>query len=204
MNGVAQTGVNCAVNGASKCLVCNVGFTINHGKTQCIRTWLCYVHTSVSSRVRSVFDMAKQQQTKVDIVRSVCYHEPVANVCTCENGVAPLGVNCPVNGAAKCVLCNSGWTISDDHTKCNCTFAHSRINQQTISRPYLNRLAFSLLAVNTCICKNGLPQTGVHCPVNGAAKCASCNVGFTFNQAKTECIRTFSHFRGQKKSTRPL
>lgn len=46
---------------------------------------------------------------------------------------------------------------------------------------------------NTCVCKHGVAQLGVYCPVNGAANCLSCNTGFTINSDNTECIRTFGH-----------
>ena len=37
-NGVAQTGADCSVNGAANCAFCMTGWTINHNKTECIRT----------------------------------------------------------------------------------------------------------------------------------------------------------------------
>ena len=43
---------------------------------------------------------------------------------------------------------------------------------------------------NSCACHNGVPETGVGCPANGVAKCASCNPGWTINHAKTACICT--------------
>ena len=43
---------------------------------------------------------------------------------------------------------------------------------------------------NTCTCDNGVAQTGAGCPVNGAANCASCNIGRALNQDRTACIRT--------------
>ena len=43
---------------------------------------------------------------------------------------------------------------------------------------------------NTCVCKNGVGQTGAGCPAIGAEKCASCDAGFTINHEKTKCIRT--------------
>ena len=44
--------------------------------------------------------------------------------------------------------------------------------------------------VNTCKCLNGVAQSGVACPVAGAANCLSCNTGWTINHDRTECIRT--------------
>ena len=107
------------------------------------------------------------------------------NSCTCENGVAQTGVHCPTNGVAKCASCNPGWTINHEKTKCIRTYPCSCVElQQQRSAPLI-----CLCAVNTCTCKNGLAQTGEHCPANGAAKCASCNAGFHMNEAKTECAR---------------
>ena len=44
--------------------------------------------------------------------------------------------------------------------------------------------------MNYCTCDNGVGQTGAGCPVEGTAKCASCNAGFTLNDRRGECIRT--------------
>ena len=51
------------------------------------------------------------------------------NACTCKNGVAPIGIECPVNGAAKCLSCNTGWTINRDKTACTCTCLHKVANK---------------------------------------------------------------------------
>ena len=39
-NGVAQTGEGCPVDAMAKCQSCHIGWTLNHAKTDCIRTWL--------------------------------------------------------------------------------------------------------------------------------------------------------------------
>lgn len=52
---------------------------------------------------------------------------------------------------------------------------------------------------NICTCENGVAQTGVGCVVSGAAKCQSCNTGFTTNHARTECIRTWVNVGKQSK-----
>ena len=111
-------------------------------------------------------------------------------MCTCENGVAQLGVHCPVNGAAKCASCNSGWTINHESTKCIRTCLHSRMKRQQCNNGAVAPLN-CLFVVNTCTCTNGVAQIGVHCPTHGAAKCASCNAGFTINQVRTECTCKF-------------
>ena len=43
-------------------------------------------------------------------------------------------------------------------------------------------------AANGCACPNSVATTGAGCPANGAAKCASCNTGFTLTHDKTQCI----------------
>lgn len=43
----------------------------------------------------------------------------VAGTCTCQNGIASTGPDCPVDGAAHCMACHIGWTLSHDSTKCN-------------------------------------------------------------------------------------
>ena len=44
---------------------------------------------------------------------------------------------------------------------------------------------------NMCICYNGVAEIGPHCPVNGGAKCKSCNAGWTMNRDRTKCICTY-------------
>ena len=58
----------------------------------------------------------------------------VANGCTCKNGVAESGANCPVNGAVKCASCNTGWRINHAKTECirkcaNYTLSVSALSQ---------------------------------------------------------------------------
>ena len=40
------------------------------------------------------------------------------NQCKCDKGVSQIGAGCPINGAAKCASCNTGWTLNQDKTKC--------------------------------------------------------------------------------------
>ena len=173
-NGVGATGTDCPVNGAVKCASCNHGFTVNHARTECIG--MCP-------------GTHEPQQNHANMLKSIgCYL--VANVCTCENGVAQLGVDCTVNGAAKCSSCNSGWTINHDSTKCIRTCLHLNKKSQQSNNGAVAPL-HCLFVVNTCTCKNGVAPIGVHCPAHGAAKCVSCNAGFTINQARTECTCKF-------------
>ena len=54
------------------------------------------------------------------------------------------------------------------------------------------RVCQLLFPVKMCTCKNGVGETDGGCPVDGAAKCKSCNAGYKMNTERTECIRTFS------------
>ena len=52
---------------------------------------------------------------------SDCPHSgSVANLCSCKNGQASPGDfgGCLVNGVAKCNLCDPGWTLNHERTKC--------------------------------------------------------------------------------------
>ena len=58
---------------------------------------------------------------------------------------------------------------------------------------HANGIAHCRLSVavgNVCTCKNGVAETGAHCPVGGGAKCLVCNAGWTVNRARTACLRT--------------
>ena len=128
-----------------------------------------------------------------DVVFSDC----LANTCTCKNGVPELaGPHCPVNGAASCLACNTGWTISHDRTKCIGACARSFVHENTVHTKKLTlcKLSFCDYTANKCACKNGVAQSGSGCAVDGAAKCAFCSTGWTINHDKTECICTCAHF----------
>ena len=54
-NGVAEIGTGCTTDGASKCASCKTGFTINHERTKCIRTYTHFrVRTHSLTRFESV------------------------------------------------------------------------------------------------------------------------------------------------------
>ena len=110
-----------------------------------------------------------------------------ANVCKCDNGVAQVAAGCIATGASKCLSCNTGWTINRDGTECirTCQFFSARTHPQ----PILCLCLHWHFLVNACTCDNGVGQTGAGCAVNGAAKCAACNPGWTANHDNTKCIR---------------
>ena len=66
-------------------------------------------------------------------------------------------------------------------------FANKTWDEEMIGR------ACCPVAVNKCVCNNGFAPIDGHCAVDGAAKCASCKTGWTINQFRTECIRTYIH-----------
>ena len=105
-------------------------------------THVLYVCMYVCVYVRlcacAYFDI-NEHKFDANMAKSVRYHF-VANMCTCKNGVPQLGAHCPVNGAARCLSCNSGWTISQDGTKCICTCELSPEKQCT---SYHQRFALS-------------------------------------------------------------
>merc|ERR1719201_348804 len=43
------------------------------------------------------------------------------NVCECPNGTPQTGSSCTQHGANMCKDCNSGWTLSQNKTKCEAT-----------------------------------------------------------------------------------
>ena len=43
---------------------------------------------------------------------------------------------------------------------------------------------------NSCVCDNGVAESGTRCPVNGAAKCISCYAGWILNRDRTTCTCT--------------
>ena len=47
------------------------------------------------------------------------------------------------------------------------------------------------IVANKCACPNGVGMTGSGCDKDGDYKCASCNPGFTLNDARTQCIGTW-------------
>jgi hypothetical protein len=75
----------------------------------------------------------------------------VANTCTCANGIAATGADCPVDGAEICTGCDVGFGLDS-----NACF------------------------LNQCSCQNGAGTYGTECDpsVNNGADCKSCNGGY--------------------------
>ena len=113
-------------------------------------------------------------------------------MCICTNGVASTGANCPENGASKCVSCSTGWRINNDRTECTSKSAHCHVHKNISKHKALHPFVLCV-AENICTCENGVAPTGSGCPVNSAAKCTSCNTGWTINNQKTKCIGTYAH-----------
>ena len=183
-NGVGQAGTGCLTSGATKCASCNAGYTINHARTECTRTF-----TSVFELVRVYACTHKHEgQPTLAIIRP-CHF--AVNACTCNHGVAKTGAGCPVNGAAKCESCDTGRMLNQDRTQCTRTLVYLNIqNEHNISCGcVLAHFCFDAVA-KSCTCTNGIAQTGADCSVNGGAKCESCHTGWTINHASTACIRT--------------
>ena len=78
-----------------------------------------------------------------------------ANVCICNNGVAPAGAPCPMNGAANCAVCNTGFTSSKVKSS-----ALARL--MAAAKFAYGKNAYHMCAVNRCSsCNNGVPQIAV-------------------------------------------
>lgn len=59
------------------------------------------------------------EQNKFVSRSSACpYCNFVENTCRCENGVPQIGSGCPIHGAANCLACLAGRTLSHDRTEC--------------------------------------------------------------------------------------
>ena len=67
-------------------------------------------------------------------------------VCTCANGQAAFGNDCPAHDQEFCSSCNEGANMVDN-----------------------------VCGVNTCICENGVGATGTDCPEHGEELCISCH-----------------------------
>ena len=183
-NGVAHTGANCPINGASKCKSCNPGWTISHTGTACIST--C---TEFYSRC------VKKLNVCIVILCVCC--RVAENTCTCANGVARSGAGCTKNGDAKCAFCKTGWTLDHSGTQCISTCEHYDVHGHNVTALIVCFIVLFDFAVNACTCKNGFGQFGPGCPSNGAAKCASCNPGWTVSHDQTccNCKYLFSYMR---------
>ena len=145
---------------------------------------------------------AHKYEIAVDYTPARC--NPIVNTCLCNNGVANTAVGCPAHGAAKCESCNPGWTLNHGRTECIRTWLYSCHHEQAQKEARNFNLVRCGFAGNTCICSNGVAQTGADCPVNGAHNCESCNTGWTagYDRSKkkkkhyeesTKCICTCAH-----------
>ena len=125
-----------------------------------------------------------------------------ANQCTCSNGIAAVGSECPANGNAKCASCSTGFSLVDSVCHENqCTCDHGVAAQESIALKMVRRnvhhalVATPNLAVfgkeNQCTCADGTGASGSDCPTNGEPKCASCSSGHVLVGAS--CQGTTAH-----------
>jgi hypothetical protein len=82
-------------------------------------------------------------------------------ICTCEDGTAAQGAECPTHDAAKCVKCNDVMYLTEDN-KCK---------------------------ANECSCKNGDAAVGAACTENGANVCTACDEGYFGAAVSKSCSK---------------
>eukprot|EP00931_Biecheleriopsis_adriatica_P018464 TRINITY_DN12938_c0_g3_i1.p1 TRINITY_DN12938_c0_g3~~TRINITY_DN12938_c0_g3_i1.p1 ORF type:complete len:1254 (-),score=164.63 TRINITY_DN12938_c0_g3_i1:110-3838(-) len=91
-----------------------------------------------------------------------------ANQCTCANGVAASGIECPENKAEVCKSCNAGYHWNTGGSACE---------------------------VNICTCAEGYAASGPECPEHDTALCAACFTGLTLKDGVCQ-VSLDGHWRG--------
>ena len=127
----------------------------------------------------------------------------VNNVCTCLNGQAHTGAECPVAGAQGCESCDQGYTHNELSTgdecspnQCTCDHGTEALgaaclidNTEICSACDAGfKLEQQSCTVNTCDCSHGTGATGSDCPTHASLKCENCDDGY-FLTADNECSR---------------
>lgn len=109
-------------------------------------------------------------------------HTCQPRICQCSEGLPSVATQCPLDGLPRCQACNEGYHIA----------TNLALSESGPRPPFKQRLCIE----NQCKCANGEAATRKQCPVNGALKCESCQVGYTLLNDK--CIRNqCSCFFGQ-------
>lgn len=89
------------------------------------------VSTAPSAFVRQFF--GELEHTQLSFVLDCAHHFCAGNTCTCSNGVAQTGADCPVDGASKC---HTGWSMNSAETECICKCAHVRfLREKSFRKP---------------------------------------------------------------------
>jgi len=85
--------------------------------------------------------------------------------CKCDNGIGDKNIDCAKDKTIeKCLSCYDGNTL-DSNNKC---------------------------ILNTCICDNGTPHSGVNCPDITKHSCYKCDQGYTL--VKGKCYKRYDEF----------
>jgi len=102
------------------------------------------------------------------------------NKCSCTNGDAAVGADCPGSSSAnwvksKCTKCNASFVLKDD--KCECDVG-STLKDTHTHTPTHAQPATSACFTNNCSCSNGDGAVGSDCALDGAEMCSNCWPGF--------------------------
>ncbi|CAD7971980.1 unnamed protein product, partial [Amoebophrya sp. A120] len=139
-------GSTCTVHGSTLCASCNVGFKLDGGECKLL---ICDAGKHL--------DTSSSPNTCVD------------NVCSCLNGVAKAGTDCPMHGAHDCASCSSGYGLASGKCELVCPTGQ-----------HLND-AGTACEDNSCSCDFGSAATGAACTSNSANICSSCDSGYHAN-----------------------
>ena len=131
-----------------------------------------------------------------------------SNVCICDYngavaGLAATGVDCPENGASKCMNCREDATLylngHDCFKKCTClngvadeehSTCKGNIKCKTCNAGY--HLENNACVINQCTCDHGSATQGQNCRTHQNHVCGSCNAGYHLNNnnlcVKNVCV----------------
>ena len=109
--------------------------------------------------------------------------------CTCSDGTAATGSDCPNDGDVKCASCDTGYYLSGNECALKtCTCSHGTAatssdcpNDGDVKCASCNPgffLSGNECVLKTCTCSNGNNAKGGACPTHGSEKCLSCDAGY--------------------------
>ena len=152
-------------------------------------TWNC-PNAAVGDRVL-VANTNWIQLSEIEVIGFIDYN---AQPCTCANGYACVGINCPVGGVEYCVICDPGYYLHNNQcypNQCNCPFGTAATGLQCLSNgqdlcvacPTGFHVEGGYCVQNVCSCNNGVPVSGIDCVEHQKLACESCDLGFQLNSA---------------------
>ncbi|CAD7929685.1 unnamed protein product [Amoebophrya sp. A120] len=161
-NGDAATKAACTAHGLERCGVCHTGYVLDDGL--CGKEGYkckCDTGTTVPKGDARCPSNGAVYCTACNNGYYLQGNQCKLNHCTCDNGDATTGTDCPSNGAQRCKIdeCHAGYHFQGD-------FA--------VKDP-----PWGTCQPTTCTCPHGTGATGAACVTHLSLQCETCKKGYS-------------------------